>query len=221
MRLKKSNHFASSDDFQTAREVVLPPEIPERALTESRIFGSRLTSLDLVRRCKHVLEIGVLGGDFSVQLAELPELATLTLLDNYTSDDWPWFQPPRFDSSKHLSFIKNKFKHDPRISVIQGDSSEELRKLPKNSFDFIYIDANHSYEGVKLDCELSIPLLSNGGYLCFNDYIMHDYRTNRDYGIVRVVNELLFYDARFEVAGLALNNHMFSDIYLRFDSSRT
>ena len=218
MKFGRMKHRQPSDDFQSAREIVLPPEIPERALVHSKVFGTRKSSLSLLSECQDILEVGVLAGDFSMELTKIPSLKSLTLLDNFSSDDWPWIEPPRFTSKNHLRYIEERFKHDTRIRIIQGESSKLLSQLPSQSFDFIYIDANHSYEGVKRDCDLAIPLLINGGYLCFNDYIMHDYRTNRDYGIVRVVNELLSSDTRFEVAALALNNHMFSDIYLKFNS---
>ncbi len=37
------------------------------------------------------------------------------------------------------------------------------------SFDFIFIDGDHSYEGVKRDFELYRPLLSERGYIGFHD----------------------------------------------------
>lgn len=34
--------------------------------------------------------------------------------------------------------------------------------------DFIFIDGDHSFEGVKRDIERYIPMLSVGGYVCFH-----------------------------------------------------
>lgn len=44
-----------------------------------------------------------------------------------------------------------------------------------NLFDFIVIDADHSYDGVKLDGEAAIGLLEPGGYLLFDDYRSPDW----------------------------------------------
>jgi hypothetical protein len=38
------------------------------------------------------------------------------------------------------------------------------------TFDFIYIDADHTTVGVLMDAELSFPLLKPGGIMAFDDY---------------------------------------------------
>jgi hypothetical protein len=38
------------------------------------------------------------------------------------------------------------------------------------TFDFIYIDADHTTVGVLMDAELSWPLLKSGGIMAFDDY---------------------------------------------------
>lgn len=38
------------------------------------------------------------------------------------------------------------------------------------SYDLIFVDAGHSYEGVKHDIELVLPLLAENGLLVWHDY---------------------------------------------------
>jgi predicted O-methyltransferase YrrM len=70
--------------------------------------------------------------------------------------------------------------------LIQGDSHsiETLRKiegiLKGRKVDFLFIDADHSYEGVKKDFEMYSPLVRKGGIIAFYD-IISDYYTR--YGI--------------------------------------
>jgi len=70
--------------------------------------------------------------------------------------------------------------------LIQGDSHsiETLRKiegiLRNNRVDFLFIDGDHSYEGVKKDFEMYSPLVRKGGIIAFHD-IIPDYYTK--YGI--------------------------------------
>ncbi len=215
VHLKKFKKNAK-DLFDSARHIDLPPEIPQTALAKAKLFSNRASSLELLVECKNFLEIGVLAGDFSKQLLEIAGLEKLTLVDFFESDDWPWIKPARFTVASHLDFIVNEFQGKPQVEILKGDSHNILKTLPSSSYDFIYIDANHSYEGVQADCIAALPLLRKNGIICFNDYIMHDYRTNRDYGIVKVVNELLVNNSQFSVIGLALNNHLFSDIYLQY-----
>jgi predicted O-methyltransferase YrrM len=51
-------------------------------------------------------------------------------------------------------------------------------------FDFVFIDADHSYEGVKADIEGFLPLVMPGGIIAGDDYSVPDYP-----GVVRAVDE--------------------------------
>jgi cephalosporin hydroxylase len=77
-------------------------------------------------------------------------------------------------------------KGKQKIFLIQGDSHniETLKKikaiLKDNKVDFLFIDGDHSYEGVKKDFEMYSPLVRKGGIIAFHD-IIPDYYTR--YGI--------------------------------------
>jgi hypothetical protein len=84
----------------------------------------------------------------------------------------------------------------------------------------IYVDADHAYESVKRDAEISKQKVKDDGILIFNDYIMFDHYAVFDpkaslwYGVVQVVNQLVVYD-EFEVIGFAFKKDMFCDIAVR------
>lgn len=69
---------------------------------------------------------------------------------------------------------------DPR--VIRGDSHDmatrvELeRRLAGRPIDFLFIDADHSYDGVKQDWEMYSPLVK--GVVAFHDIVYHRHRGN-------------------------------------------
>lgn len=72
--------------------------------------------------------------------------------------------------------IFNLFKHNIKnsgfsknIKVIKGDSNVVLKKI-KKKFDFIFIDASHSYKYVYNDIKNSMKILNNNGYLVGDDY---------------------------------------------------
>jgi len=48
--------------------------------------------------------------------------------------------------------------------------------LRDNKVDFIFIDDDHSYEGIKNDFEMYSPLVRKGGIIAFHD-IIPDYYT--------------------------------------------
>jgi predicted O-methyltransferase YrrM len=61
---------------------------------------------------------------------------------------------------------------ESKVRIIQGFSQIELRKLPLESFDIIYIDGSHDAADVLEDAILSWRLLKDGGVLIFDDYLL-------------------------------------------------
>jgi hypothetical protein len=63
--------------------------------------------------------------------------------------------------------------HQSRTTTITGYSQIELRKLPIDHYDIIYIDGSHRADDVMADAVLSWWLLKEGGLLIFDDYQWH------------------------------------------------
>jgi hypothetical protein len=61
-----------------------------------------------------------------------------------------------------------------RITTLVGYSQVELRKLPLDTFDIIYVDGSHSADDVLEDAVLSFRLLKKGSLLIFDDYQWHN-----------------------------------------------
>ena len=134
---------------------------------------SLLLILDKVKP-KVILEIGTSRG------------GTLFLFSYITYKDATLIS---VDLNQHLwvrILLEYILKGKQKIFLIQGDSHsiETLRKiegiLRDNKVDSLFIDADHSYEGVKKDFEIYSPLVRKGGIIAFHD-IIPDYYTK--YGI--------------------------------------
>ena len=59
----------------------------------------------------------------------------------------------------------------------------QRRVIEDGSLDFVFIDGDHAYEGVKRDIQDWIPLVKTNGTICF-----HDYRDAP--GVKRAVDEI-------------------------------
>ena len=57
-----------------------------------------------------------------------------------------------------------------KVTSIKGYSQVELRKLPLESIDVIYIDGSHTADDVLTDAVLAWGLLKNGGFIVFDDF---------------------------------------------------
>jgi len=68
---------------------------------------------------------------------------------------------------------------EQRLYLLRADShSQETLGKIKNILDgrkadFVFIDGDHTYEGVKRDFEMYSPLLRSGGLLAFHDIVVH------------------------------------------------
>ena len=76
---------------------------------------------------------------------------------------------------RRIRFLKNveKAGAQNRVTMIEGYSQEELRKLPLEAYDIIYIDGSHLGPDVLEDAVLAYRLLKDGGILILDDYRWH------------------------------------------------
>ena len=110
----------------------------------------------------HYLEIGSYEGRSAVWMLEnilTHSSAKLTGIDIFPGDL----------KQRYLSNIK-KSGSSQKVITITGKSQIELKKLPAESFDIIYIDGSHKADDVLADTVLSWNLLKIGGILIFDDY---------------------------------------------------
>lgn len=81
----------------------------------------------------------------------------------------------------------------PRFRSVLGDSQSQVTRKRVDigeNFDFIFIDGDHSYEGVKADFINYRPLLSTGGCIAFHDIVDTPITRGAGQGVFRFWNEL-------------------------------
>lgn len=75
-----------------------------------------------------------------------------------------------FPDSNHLEkFLSNISPYRSCVEVLKGLSESQIPKIPDNSLDICFIDADHRYETTKKDIELCVPKVKSGGILCGDD----------------------------------------------------
>jgi predicted O-methyltransferase YrrM len=68
-----------------------------------------------------------------------------------------------FGRDKQLVHVIRADSHD--VSTVE----DVHRRLPEGKVDFLFIDGDHSYKGVRRDFELYSPLVAAGGLVAFHD----------------------------------------------------
>ena len=69
-----------------------------------------------------------------------------------------------------LRKVKKRLKPYPFVEIIKKDSFEASKLIKDNSLDFVYIDALHTYRGVKEDMVLWTPKVRKGGIVSGHDF---------------------------------------------------
>ncbi len=74
------------------------------------------------------------------------------------------------DQETNFDFNIRATKLAYKVTKLRGKSQTALPLLPKNSYDFVYIDGSHHAFDVIQDAVLSWMLLKEGGIMVFDDY---------------------------------------------------
>jgi predicted O-methyltransferase YrrM len=125
------------------------------------------------------VEIGVYKGDFAAKLLWLARPARLHLVDpwRYISDPDDKRVGRRMISQANMDAIHQQVlqrfaRHIRRGRVVVHRAASTEAAAQFGSLDWVYIDANHTYEAVKRDLATYYALLRPGGVLAGDDYGM-------------------------------------------------
>jgi len=146
-------------------------------------------------------EIGVQAGDTSFQLAEgLPELKILWCVDAWkyyedyehdrvltdkTGGKWP--DQKLLDEARATFYRRLKeFRSRGIIYVLPMFSDKAAQQIKNESLDFVFLDANHSYQYAKWDIVLWLPKVRPGGLVAGHDY---NNPHNPRWGVTKAVDE--------------------------------
>lgn len=122
--------------------------------------------------CKNVLEIGTFFGGTFYLLCKLSQDDGKKISVDFPVDGYPGANAVQ----EHLSVIIPRVKRFAKnVDVLTMDShlpetlSAVENILAGEELDFIFIDGDHTYEGVKQDYEMYKHLVKDGGYIAFHD----------------------------------------------------
>ena len=125
------------------------------------------------------VEIGVYRGEHAQEIMSTIQPNKLFLVDtwNYMGD-----KDTLPCNQEDLRIAKQIVGSFPNIIFIEKTSKDASNDFIDGLFDFIYIDAEHSYESVKQDLISWMPKVKNGGVIAG-----HDIRVD---GVKKAVSEI-------------------------------
>ena len=167
--LNKLKAFSSSDPREAFRfishdigGIFFPMQIEEEFLNLLQVFKETTPKI--------IMEIGTANGGALFCFARLATENALLI-----SVDLPEGEFGGGYSAKKIPFYQAFARPGQDLRLLREDSHvpETLEKvqgiLGEKKVDFLFIDGDHSYEGVKKDFEMYSPLVRKGGVIAFHD----------------------------------------------------
>src|SRR2546426_11614701 len=122
-------------------------------------------------------EIGVWKGDFSKLLLRRVRPAELHLVDPWVhasdaahSDAWYGKSDQDQMDAMHQSVVAALGRH-PGVVIHREPSVKAAQRFDDGHFDWLYVDGDHTYEGVRADLQAWVPKVKAGGLVVCDGYI--------------------------------------------------
>lgn len=134
------------------------------------------------------VEVGVCDGRYSeILLQTIPDLE-LWGVDPYTVIDKDSKGRQQKHHDHNLQIARDRLTRYKNYRLLIMASLEAAKIVPDGALDFVFIDANHTYEDVKKDIEAWYPKVRKGGILSGHDY--YESKSGK-LGVIKAVDEFV------------------------------
>lgn len=164
-----------------------------------RIFNTRLDFLHFLPKNLVCCELGVFKGDFAEQILVNTNPKELVLYDLFSngqvfSADVDGNGGECLFGTNMQEMLEYKFSGYSKVSVNKGTSLTIEQNYKDDYFDFIYIDADHSYSACCQDLKICFDKTKSGGIIGLHDYDINLEKTRnpqhyQGFGVKRAVDE--------------------------------
>lgn len=134
-------------------------------MARKRFRGRCFTDLINILHLSTGAEVGVCEKMFSETLLRYSKLKKLYSIDMWKYTDGTPMVKEMNECRTRLSEFGN------RSEIIVSESVAAAAGFADNSLDFVYIDADHSYDGVTADINAWLPKVVPGGVISGHDYL--------------------------------------------------
>jgi hypothetical protein len=186
-----------------------------RLLHPGTLPGRRARLLDLLPKRGVGAEIGVWKGDFSERILEVVRPARLHLIDPWRAVageeyEGAWYGGKLGEGQAEMDALHEavlrRFERERRKGVVEVHrlpAGEAAARFADGELDFVYVDGDHRYEGVRADLEAYAPKVRRGGLIAGDDYGVAGWWED---GVTRAVDEFV---ASGRATVVSLDDHQF------------
>lgn len=155
-----------------------------------KILPKRIDLIKQIRSGSTGAEVGVWRGYFSTEILQHTGVRKLYLVDAWKPQ--PSYNDPLTDTDHeaNLAETKHHLRGWPdRWEIKRGTSLEMAADQTIPLLDWVYIDADHSYEACSADLKAWEKKLRPKGILMGHDYTNNDQAKKWGFGVIEAVND--------------------------------
>ncbi len=156
---------------------------------------------------KNYLEIGVHNGaSMSYVVSNDKNIKKCIGIDLF-ENTFGHYKKDKITQKNTLSNIEKNNKNN-ELFLIKGNSRDAItknqlvKKLNNQKIDLLFIDGDHTYEGVKNDFIIYEDIVNINGYIVLDDYCQ------KYPGIIQFVNEYIKKNNNYEIIGIFEDNEL-------------
>jgi predicted O-methyltransferase YrrM len=136
--------------------------LPNWFATQAHFFERNVSNVPL-----RVLQIGAYTGDATQWLLANKEIVSISDVDTWEGSDENAHHSIAFSEVEQV--WDSRFKDNPKVKKYKM-TSDEYYRIADETFNFIYIDGDHTALQTALDALNGFRLLEEGGIMAFDDY---------------------------------------------------
>lgn len=137
----------------------------------------------------HCAEIGVKAGRNISEICRMCPKVTWIAVDPWCPTENYARWPDKSHKINEQDFDKVRSQFPGRIQKVKSFSVEASQDVPDGSLDLVFIDGDHSYEGVRADVDHWLPKVRKGGVIAGHDYDNTNKYGDAFKGVDRAVHE--------------------------------
>ena len=159
------NHFGGPAGVTSKLNLIIQQRPGELASCIEFFMNKKLAGESL----DYYAEIGACAGGTTRSMYNFLKFKELLIIDDNGAENEFFYVHQRGDLNR-----SHNLRDIPKIEII-GSSAERrvideaLRISTSQQYDILFIDGDHSYDGVKGDTINYLPMVRKGGYLVFHD----------------------------------------------------
>ena len=163
------------------------------------IHHSRDVLIQLFAQEGTVAEIGVAEGAFSERILKYSRPKKLHLIDCWQHQNRKDYlrdgnNVPEELQQERFLLVAEKFSNEVsegKVNIHRAYSTEAAKKFGNAYFDWVYVDAMHTYDAVLSDLKTYYPLVREDGFIAGHDYANHPGALADGFGVIEAVNKFV------------------------------